>query len=60
MCLKKVGIGHLKGRLYPTLSGGEQQRVQLARVLAQVWEIGNGLLLFHEPAAGKDLLHESK
>ncbi len=22
---------------YPTLSGGEQQKVQLARVLAQIW-----------------------
>lgn len=58
MCLKKVGIGHLKGRLYPTLSGGEQQRVQLARALAQVWEIDNGLLLLDEPTTGMDLLHQ--
>jgi len=58
MCLKKVGIGHLKGRLYPTLSGGEQQRVQLARALAQVWEIEHGLLLLDEPTTGMDLLHQ--
>lgn len=58
MCLKKVGIGHLKSRLYPTLSGGEQQRVQLARALAQVWEIENGLLLLDEPTTGMDLLHQ--
>lgn len=58
MCLKKVGIGHLKGRHYPTLSGGEQQRVQLARALAQVWEIENGLLLLDEPTTGMDLLHQ--
>lgn len=58
MCLNKVGIGHLKERLYPTLSGGEQQRVQLARALAQVWEIENGLLLLDEPTTGMDLLHQ--
>lgn len=58
MCLTKVGIGHLKTRLYPTLSGGEQQRVQLARALAQVWEIENGLLLLDEPTTGMDLLHQ--
>ncbi|MCF0071584.1 heme ABC transporter ATP-binding protein [Dyadobacter sp. CY261] len=58
LCLKKVGIGHLKKRLYPTLSGGEQQRVQLARALAQVWEIENGLLLLDEPTTGMDLLHQ--
>src|SRR5262249_51103076 len=32
-----TGIGALRGRRYGTLSGGEQQRVQLARVLAQLW-----------------------
>ncbi|GGN09232.1 hemin import ATP-binding protein HmuV [Dyadobacter beijingensis] len=58
LCLKKVGIGHLKSRLYPTLSGGEQQRVQLARALAQAWEIENGLLLLDEPTTGMDLLHQ--
>ena len=30
-------IDHLRRRLYPRLSGGEKQRVQLARVLAQIW-----------------------
>lgn len=58
ICLKKVGISHLKSRLYPTLSGGEQQRVQLARALAQVWEMENGLLLLDEPTTGMDLLHQ--
>ncbi|WP_138482446.1 heme ABC transporter ATP-binding protein [Dyadobacter bucti] len=57
-CLKKIGIGYLKNRLYPTLSGGEQQRVQLARALAQIWEIENGLLLLDEPTTGMDLLHQ--
>jgi iron complex transport system ATP-binding protein len=35
--LDAVGmLGH-RDRAYPTLSGGEQQKVQLARVLAQIW-----------------------
>ena len=29
---------HLRDRRYPSLSGGEQQRVQLARVLVQIWQ----------------------
>jgi iron complex transport system ATP-binding protein len=57
-CLKKVGIRHFKHRLFPTLSGGEQQRVQLARTLAQIWEVNQGLILLDEPTTGMDLLHQ--
>ena len=57
-CLRNVGIETFKNRLYPTLSGGEQQRVQLARALAQIWEVENGLLLLDEPTTGMDLLHQ--
>jgi len=35
--LEMMDIGFLKNRLYTELSGGEKQRVQLARVLAQIW-----------------------
>jgi iron complex transport system ATP-binding protein len=39
--LRLVEADHLARRAYTTLSGGERQRVQLARVLAQIWEAGD-------------------
>jgi len=56
--LDLVGLRHLAEREYPTLSGGEQQRTQLARVLAQVWEAESGFLLLDEPLTGLDLRHQ--
>ncbi|PIE41047.1 MAG: hypothetical protein CSA49_05290, partial [Gammaproteobacteria bacterium] len=35
--LRLMEIYHLRNRYYPSLSGGEQQRTQLARVLTQIW-----------------------
>ena len=51
----------LRGRLYTRLSGGEKQRVQLARGFAQVWQSDNvqpRLLLLDEPTAALDLAHQ--
>jgi iron complex transport system ATP-binding protein len=45
---------HLLGRRFDTLSGGERSRVQFARVLAQLWDSANGLLLVDEPIAALD------
>ncbi|WP_406827749.1 heme ABC transporter ATP-binding protein [Microbulbifer sp. ARAS458-1] len=56
-----LDVTHLAGRLYPSLSGGEQQRLQLARVMAQIWcaeEVGDRLLLLDEPASSLDIAHQ--
>ncbi|UBN55080.1 heme ABC transporter ATP-binding protein [Pantoea agglomerans] len=52
-----TGCGELAGRDYRQLSGGEQQRVQLARVLAQLWCDGapRGWLFLDEPTSALDL-----
>jgi iron complex transport system ATP-binding protein len=54
--LERVGIAHLAARRMRTLSGGESQRVHLARVLAQVStnESEGKLLLLDEPVSSLD------
>jgi iron complex transport system ATP-binding protein len=52
------GAAALAARRYPELSGGERARVQLARVLAQIWDrddAGARYLLLDEPTAHLDL-----
>ncbi len=53
--LARVGLAGFEGRFYQELSGGEQQRAQLARVLAQVWDPvgpdGARWLFLDEPVA---------
>jgi iron complex transport system ATP-binding protein len=52
--LEAACAGHLAGRRFDTLSGGEQARAQLARVMAQLWQARGGLLLVDEPLAALD------
>ena len=52
--LSSAGIGHLKDRIYTTLSGGETQLVMLARALAQAAP----LIVMDEPASHLDFRHE--
>ncbi|KEJ88505.1 heme ABC transporter ATP-binding protein [Sulfitobacter donghicola] len=60
--LMRVGLESYANRHYQDLSGGEQQRVQLARVLSQVWlpfEEGMPRWLFlDEPVSSLDIGHQ--
>lgn len=60
--LARVDLEGFAGRFYQELSGGEQQRVQLARVLCQVWTPmldGEPRWLFlDEPVSSLDIKHQ--
>lgn len=54
--MKKTDCYHLKDKLYPQLSGGEKQRVHLARILLQLCQASKPpLLLLDEPTSAQDL-----
>lgn len=61
--LQRMELEELAGRDYTTLSGGEKQRVQIARTLVQIWypdaAEGNCWLL-DEPVNNLDLVHQQK
>lgn len=60
--LARVGLAGYEGRPVHELSGGEQARVHLARVLAQVWQPvqpdGPRWLFLDEPVAALDIGHQ--
>ena len=59
--MDEVGVKPLAFRPYTHLSAGERARVQLARVLAQIWQPSGTqarLLLLDEPTANLDLAHQ--
>lgn len=60
--LSLVDLAGFEGRFYQELSGGEQQRVQLARVLCQISEpVNDGKpcwLLLDEPVSSLDISHQ--
>lgn len=62
LALSAVDLDGFEGRFYQELSGGEQQRVQLARVLTQIWEpVADGrpcFLLLDEPVSSLDIRHQ--
>ena len=61
--LKIFDLEGYSNRIYTTLSGGEQQRVQLARVIAQIWSQGSfeeKLLILDEPTSYLDIKHQAE
>jgi len=58
--LEAMDLLSLRKQIYTQLSGGEKQRTQLARVLAQIWPEPNihpSLLLLDEPCSALDPGH---
>lgn len=59
--MKETDILHLKEREYNSLSGGEKQRVHLARVLAQLKnDVAHKLLFLDEPLNNLDVKHQHR
>ena len=59
--MTKTETSHLTDREYEQLSGGEKQRLHLARVFAQLENnIENKLLLLDEPLTNLDVAHQFK
>lgn len=59
--MEETDVAHLSARDYNTLSGGEKQRVHLARVLAQLDnEVGQKLVFLDEPLNNLDVLHQHR
>ncbi len=63
--LALVGMTDRRAQSYPTLSGGEQQKIQMARVLAQIWnETRAGapqsprILFLDEPTSSLDVRYQ--
>jgi iron complex transport system ATP-binding protein len=57
------GLNNMKERNYLTLSGGEKQRVQFARVMAQVWEnnaTSNRYIFLDEPLNSLDIKYQKE
>ncbi len=55
--MQQTDVWHLKDRIYTSLSGGEKQRVQLARVMAQIHseKLHTRYLLLDEPTSSLDM-----
>lgn len=61
--MQKMNILEFRERNYLTLSGGEKQRVQFARVLAQIWEkpeSGYRYLFLDEPLTSLDINYQQE
>lgn len=60
-CMKEMEVQKFAPRMFNTLSGGEQQRVQMARILAQLQSAKSRegkILLLDEPTSSLDYLQQ--
>jgi iron complex transport system ATP-binding protein len=61
--MERMNLASFKERNYLTLSGGEKQRVQYARVLSQIWEkpkTGCRYLFLDEPLTNLDINYQQE
>lgn len=61
LAMEEMMVEQLADRWFHTLSGGEQQRVQMARVLAQLYplaSVATKFLLLDEPTSSMDCLQQ--
>ncbi|AUI88723.1 heme ABC transporter ATP-binding protein [Vibrio azureus] len=59
--MEKTGVLHLAEQPYPALSGGEKQRLHLARVLTQLHQAeGKQILMLDEPTSALDIACQHK
>ena len=56
--MELTGTADFSDRTLSTLSGGEQQRLHLARVIAQIWDQEQAVLFLDEPTSALDLKHQ--
>ncbi|MCG8323797.1 MAG: heme ABC transporter ATP-binding protein [Cytophagales bacterium] len=58
--MQNTNITHLRDRSYHSLSGGEKQKVQLTRVMAQMWGSSNlsRFIFLDEPTASLDMAQQ--
>ena len=59
--IQLMDVAHLKDRDYTTLSGGEAQKVQMSRVLSQIWNRDGGkekVLFLDEPVSHLDVKYQ--
>jgi len=61
--MQLMNVSELRDRDYNTLSGGESQKAQMSRVLAQIWEAKEGeekVLFLDEPVSHLDIKYQQQ